>query len=119
MEPACTAACPTGALIFGRRSELLGEAHQRIQANPGRYVNHVYGEHEIGGTSALYLSHVPFEMLGFPTLGTRPNAASSEAAMIATPGVIVGAVGILSGFYWFTQRRVAGEGVKVPRGKEE
>jgi Fe-S-cluster-containing dehydrogenase component len=66
-EPACVASCPTGALMFGRRAELLEEARRRIYTEPARYVHHIYGEHEAGGTSFLYLAPVPFEQLGFPT----------------------------------------------------
>ena len=54
----------------------------------------------------MYLSPVSFEKLGFPTLGAQPVTTWSETAMIATPGVIVGAVGILSGIYWITKRRM-------------
>lgn len=64
--PACVKQCPAGALAYGERDTLLGEAKRRIQAAPGKYVDHVYGEHEAGGTSALYLANVPFEKLGFP-----------------------------------------------------
>ena len=66
--PACVDACPTGALSFGNRETLLKQAHAQIRSNPGRYVDHVYGEHEVGGTSMLYLSDVPFERLGFSDL---------------------------------------------------
>jgi len=65
LAPACVEACPTGALKFGTRVDLLVEAHERINAHPEKYVNHVYGEDEAGGTSWLYLSDVPFETLGF------------------------------------------------------
>jgi formate dehydrogenase iron-sulfur subunit len=61
---ACAAACPTGALRFGRRGALLREAKQRIASEPERYLPHVYGETEAGGTSVLYLSDVPFPELG-------------------------------------------------------
>jgi formate dehydrogenase beta subunit len=71
-EPACTEVCPRKAVIFGRRSELLKEAKRRIADNPGRYVPKVYGETDGGGTQVLYLSHVPFEKLGLPTLGDEP-----------------------------------------------
>ena len=71
-EPACTEVCPRNAVIFGRRSELLKEAKRRIAASPGRYVPKVYGETDGGGTQVLYLSHVPFEKLGLPTLGDEP-----------------------------------------------
>ncbi len=73
LEPACTAVCPRKAVIFGRRSDLLREAKRRIEAEPGRYVPKVYGETDGGGTQVLYLSHVPFDKLGFPTLGEEPQ----------------------------------------------
>jgi hypothetical protein len=71
-EPACTATCPREAVIFGKRDELLREAHRRIEENPDFYINRVYGETEAGGTQVLYLSHVPFEKLGLPNFGDTP-----------------------------------------------
>jgi Fe-S-cluster-containing dehydrogenase component len=71
MEPACTAACPTGAVIFGKRDDLLTKAKDRIAASPDKYFEkRVYGEHEAGGTQVLYLSSVDFDKLGLPKLGT-------------------------------------------------
>jgi Fe-S-cluster-containing dehydrogenase component len=73
---ACTDVCPTGAVIFGKREDLLREAKQRIAQNPGTYFeNRVYGETEGGGTQVLYLSHVPFEDIGLPTLSDVSNPA--------------------------------------------
>jgi formate dehydrogenase iron-sulfur subunit len=71
--PACAKACPTGAILFGDREQLLREAKRRIAARPERYVDHVYGEKEAGGTGWLYLSRVPFEKLGFPTSFENPD----------------------------------------------
>jgi formate dehydrogenase iron-sulfur subunit len=65
--PACVKICPTETLRFGKREELIHLAHERITNNPGRYVDHIYGEHEAGGTSWLYLSSVPFDLIGFRT----------------------------------------------------
>jgi formate dehydrogenase beta subunit len=63
--PGCVEACPRGAVIYGKRDELLREAHKRIDLKPDLYVNQVYGEKELGGTQVLYLSHIPFDKLGF------------------------------------------------------
>jgi Fe-S-cluster-containing dehydrogenase component len=69
-EPACTAVCPTHAVIFGKRNDLLAQAKQRIADTPGKYFeNRVYGEHEAGGTQVLYLSGVAFDKIGLPKLG--------------------------------------------------
>lgn len=70
-EPACCEACPRGAVIFGDYRELLAIAHRRLEAHPERYYPKVYGEKEFGGTQVLYLSHVPFEELGFDEDGTE------------------------------------------------
>lgn len=76
--PACVDICPVEALQYGRRSELIRMAHDRIRRHPGRYVDHVYGEHEGGGTSWMYLSDRPFEELGFPKLGDHSPAETTE-----------------------------------------
>jgi formate dehydrogenase iron-sulfur subunit len=76
--PACVEMCPVEALLYGRRSDLLQTAHERIQRHPERYVDHVYGEHEAGGTSWLYLSDRPFSELGFPELDSTSPAVLSE-----------------------------------------
>lgn len=68
-QPGCTSVCPTGAVIYGKREDLLQQAKARIKSAPGKYYNdHVYGEKEGGGTQVLYLSHVEFSKLGLPVL---------------------------------------------------
>ena len=75
---ACAEVCPVGAISFGKRKDLLTIAHARLQDNPGRYIHHVYGEHELGGTNHLYLSALSFEKLGLPTLPDNAPAEFSE-----------------------------------------
>ena len=105
LEPACVKTCPTGALKLGEREELLTEARERIAASPDKYVNHIYGEKEVGGTSWLYLSPVPFEKLGLPTLSPEPVIVHVERAMAAVPPVLLSVTAVMSGIYWLAKRR--------------
>ncbi len=66
--PACVSACPTGATIFGTREELIEEANYRIKKEPDKYIDHIWGEKEFGGTSVMYISDVPLgKALKIPT----------------------------------------------------
>ncbi|MFH1003612.1 MAG: 4Fe-4S dicluster domain-containing protein [Chloroflexota bacterium] len=105
LEPACVKTCPTGALQLGEREELIAEARGRITASPDKYVNHIYGENEVGGTSWLYLSPVPFDQLGLPTLGSEPVTVNVERAMGAVPPVLLGVAAVMTSLYWIIQRR--------------
>jgi formate dehydrogenase iron-sulfur subunit len=97
LEPACVATCPTDALVFGERADLVRDGHARIQAHPGRYGGHVYGEFENGGTSYLILSHVPFAELGLPDVGARPVKDISEEVMGLTIPFALGWGAVLTG----------------------
>ncbi len=107
LQPACAEACPTGATKFGDRDELIAEALKRIAAEPAKYVNKIYGQHEVGGTSILYVSGVPFEQLGFKTqLEATALPTLTWNALSKIPGVVsVGGV-LLAGIWWITNRRV-------------
>ncbi len=108
MEPACSEACPTGTLTFGDRQALIAEAEARILKNPDQYVAHIYGQHEIGGTSWLYLSPVDFTELGFPDVRDEPVTGLSETVATAgTAGLVASVSAVLAGVYfWFGRRRV-------------
>jgi formate dehydrogenase iron-sulfur subunit len=88
--PACVEGCPAEALTFGPRDELLEIARERIYQNPGEYVSHIYGEHEVGGTGWLYISPVPFDELGFRTdLGTESYPEKTRGFLTAVPLVLL------------------------------
>ncbi|WP_297213601.1 4Fe-4S dicluster domain-containing protein [Thermodesulfovibrio sp.] len=76
--PACVEVCSADVMIVGNRSQILKLAHEKINTYPERYIPHVYGEHEGGGTSWLYISSVPFEKLGFPKLNKIPIPTLSK-----------------------------------------
>ncbi len=71
-RPACAAVCPVEAITFGRRADLLDQARKRIIADQARYLDYIYGENEVGGTSWLYISGEEFNRLGFQELPAEP-----------------------------------------------
>jgi formate dehydrogenase iron-sulfur subunit len=86
--PACADACPTQAVTFGKREDLLKVAREKIRKDPGRYIDHIYGEYEVGGTNWLYISGVPFEQLGFPTdLPKKPMIEGVKGFLSSVPVV--------------------------------
>lgn len=105
MLPACAKACPTGAISFGEREELLLEGKRRIASNPDKYVNQIYGEKEVGGTSMLYMSAIPFSLIGFPAVGTEEIPRYAEAVMQQTPTIAIGMAVAASGLFWILKRR--------------
>ncbi len=120
LAPACSSACPTGALTFGDRKDLIAEAEARIAAEPGKYVAHIYGQEEVGGTSWLYLSPVPFDELGFPVVESEAVTGLSEAvATVGTAGMATGVTALLAGvYYWFGRRREESPEVDLAETKE-
>ena len=115
--PACVAACPTKALVIGRRSELLSEAHRRIEQRPRGYVHHVYGEKEAGGTNFLHLARRPFAELGYRRdLPMRSYRDLTRGAMAAIPYVFNGLALLLGAGAWLVQnRKTAGRTATGPR----
>ncbi|HXW89440.1 MAG TPA: 4Fe-4S dicluster domain-containing protein [Terriglobales bacterium] len=107
VTPACVKACPADCLRFGTRDEMLMEARSRISNHPDKYVDHIYGEKEAGGTSVLYLSSVSFDKLGFPDVGTKSYPGLSRLALHAVPPAVIAVGTLLSGVYAFMKRRAS------------
>jgi formate dehydrogenase beta subunit len=101
--PGCAQICPVEAITFGKRSTLLEIGRQRLKDNPGRYVDHIYGEKEVGGTSWMYLSGQPFEDLGFIDVPEKPMPQLAETiqhtlfSYLWSPIVLFG---MLGGVMW-------------------
>jgi len=119
-KPACVEACPTGALRFGRRNDLLAQAHAQIECNCGRYVDHIFGEHEVGGTSMLYLSDIPFEQLGFPVnLPETAPPEETEKIMSTLPFVITGMAALMAGTAAYTHHKSSHAKIPTPTDEQE
>jgi len=106
LKPACTEVCPVQAGVFGEREDLLREAENRLRQEPTKYLQYIYGKQEVGGTSVLYLSAVPFEGLGLPT--NLPHDALpmyTYRVLSEIPTVVTLGGALLGGIWWITKRR--------------
>jgi formate dehydrogenase iron-sulfur subunit len=105
LPTACAEACPTGATKFGDRDELIAEARQRLRDNPGKYVDHIYGEKEAGGTSWLYLSGINFDQAGFDTtVGNEPIISNVKEFLGVVPMVLAIWPALFTGFHLLATR---------------
>ena len=119
--PACAQVCPREVMTFGKKADLLDLARWKMKNNPGKYVDHIYGEYEVGGTSWLYLASEPFEDIGFPKLGTDAPPRLTEMIQhglfkyFAAP---IGLYAALGGIMWVTGFLKNGE-KKVEQSKSK
>jgi len=105
--PACVEICPVEALIYGPRSELIKEARHILARNPDHYINHIFGEYEVGGTGWLYLANRKFIDIGFPNVAMKPAPGVSESiqhgifAYFVPPVIYYSLLGIVM---WISKR---------------
>ncbi len=105
-QTACAEACPTGATKFGERDALIAEAKDRIAKNPDQYVHHIYGLNEVGGTSVLLLSSVPFAAFGYKTdIPKQPLPELTYRVLSKLPDLVALGGVFLGGVWWITHRR--------------
>ena len=107
-RPACVAACPTQATIFGTRGEMLAEAGRRLRAEPAKYVQRIWGEKQVGGTSVLYVSDVSLDFLAWGDgreLSDKPLPPLTWAALKPVPFEFVGMGVLMGSLYWIIERR--------------
>ena len=108
--PACVEACPTGSLLWGKRSDLLAEARQRIIDNPRDYVHHIFGEKEAGGTNFLHLAPRPFDELGYRrNLPYQSYRDYTHQSMLSVPYVLTSLGLALGAVFWAVNRRMPEE----------
>lgn len=105
--PACVNICPNEALVFGKRSDILKIAKDRIRRKPDVYIKHIYGEYELGGTSWMYIAGKNFDELKMPALGVNPAPGISESiqhgifAYFIPPVTLYALLGLIM---WITKR---------------
>jgi Fe-S-cluster-containing dehydrogenase component len=101
--PACVKACPTGAISFGEREDLIETGRRRA----GEFERgHLYGEKEGGGSAILHVLPYGIEFAGFPERpgarargGVQRRLRKSGTARAALPTRVGGAVQLLFGLF--------------------
>jgi formate dehydrogenase iron-sulfur subunit len=73
LPPACVKACPTGALMFGEKQEMLKLASNRVKELGGDAS--VYGDKFFGGTHVVYV--LEEKVSRYNALPAKPKVASS------------------------------------------
>ena len=118
--PACVEACPQEVMTFGKRADLIKLGHERIRENPGKYVDHIYGEKEVGGTAWMYLSSVPFEEVGFNTnLGETPIINYVKDFLTVVPMVLTIWPALFTGFTLLARRKDQAKAGEEATGKNK
>ncbi len=106
LVPACAEACPVEAITFGKKKDLLKAAKQRIWGSPEKYIDHVFGEEEAGGTGWMYISGVPFSELGFPeNIGTTSFPKLTKDFLSMVNLTLVSWPALLGGFYLASNKK--------------
>ena len=104
--PGCVALCPKEALSFGPRDHMIKLARQRISKYPDTYIDHIYGEHEMGGTSWLYISSLSFAQIGMrEDLGTQTASSFTAGPLAAVPVIVALWPVLLTGIYAVSKRK--------------
>jgi hypothetical protein len=93
-------------MIYGKKSELLSIAREKIRLYPKKYLDHILGEQEAGGTSWMYLANRDFTKIGFPELQDKPAAAVTEAIQHGLFAYFISPVALfalLGGIMWINK----------------
>ena len=103
--PACVQACPQKAIIFGNRNKLLKHAHSLINNNGNKYLNHIWGQKEYGGTSLLFISDIDITGIGWPNQTSVPVPEHTQPLIEKTPVIGLTVGGFLIGLNWLVKRK--------------
>jgi len=91
-------------MYYNAYDKVVAEAKRRLAAQPRKYVPHIYGLNEAGGTSWIYLSAVPFGELGFLDVSDSVLPELTWASLREIPFSVTGVAALLAGIAWFRNR---------------
>lgn len=91
LQPACAKACPTGAITFGERNDLVSAASRRVDQlkKAGNQNATIYGLEEVNGTGMLYVLADDPELFGLPADPQVPFGARLWGAIFKPVRILV------------------------------
>jgi formate dehydrogenase beta subunit len=112
---ACAEACPTGALVFGNRVDLLAQANERLDVLKADYPNATfYGSSELGGLHAMYvLKDAPHAYVLPSAPKVSPSVSLRQDLLKPFGYAVVGLAALGLGFNYLVAR------ARVNREKED
>ena len=111
-QTACAEACPTEAIKFGKRGELLQECNDRVDSLKPEHPNAtVYGDKQLGGLHVLYVLDDKPAVYGLPEEPKVPIATTIWQDVIQPIGWAVAALVVAGlGFnYLVARNRIKGD----------
>jgi formate dehydrogenase iron-sulfur subunit len=106
-EPACVKTCPTKALQYGDRDDLVAEGRARVAElkDKGYSQANLYGENELGGLHVMYVLNDTPATYGLPEDPQVSAAVIAWKDVIQPVGWAVGGLAILGlGMNWLVAR---------------
>ena len=104
LEPACVKACPTGAIMFGSKTDMKHQAEERIVDLKSRGFQNagLYDPQEVGGTHVMYVLHhadQPSLYSGLPDKPRISPVVDTWKGFIKPLGLAGIALAALAGFF--------------------
>ncbi len=106
-EPACVEVCPTDALTFGYRDELVENGRERISEleDDGYNAAYLYGEKELGGTPLMYALPYSYDNYELPKLSLKSQKPVTLRDFGMPVGIIAGIAAIAVGGITYIRNR--------------
>lgn len=108
LEPACIKACPTGALVFGTKEDMVQHAADRVEDLKSRGFEHagLYDPEGVSGTHVMYVLHHVDQPELYHGLPKDPRISPAVRLWkgIAKPiGLAVMGLAVLTGFFHYVR----------------
>jgi len=116
---ACAEACPTGAIKFGQRSQLISEGKQRVEELGKENIDaYLYGENVLDGLHVMYVLDDTPDVYGLPTHPEVPAAAEVRDILQWT-GIGLAAAAVIGFGLNYLVARIAINKGKSPDNKDK